>query len=72
MKKDRQGLEYLKQYPKLNKWINRCMCCGCTGYYPSLSEKFTKKERQGKFITAAANHLRRYFKPLKINKLGAC
>ena len=67
-----EGLEYLKQYPKLNKWINRCICCGAIGYSSDLPEQLTSSDKQGEFITVGAQNLRYYFRPLDVNEIGVC
>lgn len=64
------GFDYLRQYPKLRKWINICFCCGNIGYNPELPEKLTRNCGQGKFDTVAARYIRKYYKPLKVNKSG--
>ncbi len=66
------GLKYLKQFPKLNKWINRCICCGSIGYSSSLPERLTKNCGQGEFETASAQNLRYYFQPLDVNDISIC
>ncbi len=67
-----EGLDYIKQYPKLRKWINTCICCGSTGYNPELPEALTKNWGQGEFTTAAARNIRKYFNLLRVNELGIC
>jgi len=67
-----EGLNYLKQYPKLNKWINRCICCGSIGYNPSLPKNLTSNLGQGEYETAGAQYLRKYFQPLIVNELSIC
>lgn len=67
-----EGLAYLKQYPKLNQWINKCICCGSIGYSPSMPEKITTNWGQGECITVASQHLRKYFQPLAVNEIGVC
>lgn len=70
--KKEEGLTYLKQYPKLNKWMNRCICCGSIGYDPSLPKNLTKNWGQGEYETAGAQNLRKYFQPLSVNELNIC
>lgn len=72
MNKRDKGLEYLKQYPKLNKWMNRCICCGSMGYNPELPRVLTTNWGQGETITAAAQTLRKYFQPLEVNEISLC
>lgn len=67
-----EGLEYLKAYPKLKKWINICICCGSIGYNPDMPEKLTRNLGQGEFATVSAQTIRKYFNPLKVNELGIC
>ncbi len=67
-----EGLNYLKQYPKLNKWINRCICCGRIGYNPSLPKNLTSNWGQGEYETASAQYLRKYFQPLIVDELSIC
>ncbi len=68
--KNTEGLDYLRQYPKLKKWMNICICCGSIGYNPELPEKLTRNCGQGEFDTVAAQHIRKYFNPLKVDELG--
>lgn len=72
MNKKEEGLNYLKQYPELNKWINTCICCGSKGYNPKLPKELTSRGGTGEYITASARNLRRYFQPLSVNELGIC
>lgn len=72
MKRKGDGLDYLKQYPELNKWMNTCICCGSVGYKPELPDKLTKNWGQGEIETAGAQNIRRYFKPMKVNELSIC
>ena len=67
-----EGLNYIKQYPKLKKWINTCICCGSIGYNPELPEDLTDNWGQGEYTTLAARFIRKYFNPLKVNELGIC
>lgn len=62
---ERQGYEgdhYLKQYPKLQKRINRCVLCGARGYEPTVPDG----------PTALTRNLKRYFPPLAVDKNGHC
>lgn len=66
------GEDYLKQYPKLRKWMNTCVCCGRIGHKPELPKALTSSGSGGEFITAAAGNLRAYFSPLEVNEYGLC
>lgn len=57
---------YLKQYPKLKKWINECSVCHAKGYKPEMPETI------GGEGSVAAQNLRRYLLPMHINELGLC
>lgn len=70
--RNEEGFDYLRQYPKLKKWINICICCGSIGYNPELPETLTRNCGQGEFDTVSARYIRKYFNPLKINELGMC
>ena len=41
MDRKTEALNYLKQYPKMTKWMNTCICCGTMGYNPDMPEKIT-------------------------------
>jgi hypothetical protein len=65
----RDGEEYLRQYPRLRKWVNQCVVCQAVGYRPDLpADLFTSDGNR----TAAADNLRRYFRPLPVDELGRC
>lgn len=66
------GLNYIKSYPKLKKWINECIVCGSVGYKPELPEKLTSNLGNGEFQTFGADNIRSYFQPLAVNELGIC
>lgn len=72
MNRKDEGLDYLKQYPKLNKWINKCVCCGSIGYSPDLPQNITTNFGQGEFITAKAQFIRKYFSPLEVDEMSIC
>jgi len=72
MKRKGDGLDYLKQYPKLNKWMNTCICCGGVGYKPELPDVLTTNGLQEEIETAGARNIRRFFQPLPVNDLGIC
>lgn len=67
MKKSNKGEEYLKKCPKLKKWINECSLCHSKGYKPSMPDKITNVEG-----SLEVYYLKKYFKPLSINKDGLC
>ena len=62
-----KGEEYLKKFPKLNKWINQCLCCGEKGYRPDMPERISVFE--GAMDTL---YIKKYFKPLPLNEAGLC
>lgn len=66
------GFDYLKQFPKLNKWMNTCICCGSVGYKPDLPDNITTRDGRGEVETFGAQSIRRYFQPLKVNELSIC
>jgi len=59
-----EGQQYLKQFPKLQRWINCCAACGRQGYKPEMPVRITPG--------AAAGNLRRFLPPLAIDELGLC
>lgn len=67
-----EGLDYLRKYPQLSKWINTCICCGSMGYNPKLPKSLTRNLGQGEFSTISAQNIRKYFNPMSINELGMC
>lgn len=72
MKKREEGINYIKQYPALKKWINQCSCCGNIGYSPMLPDTLTSRDGKGEFETFAAHNIRKYFQPLEVNEIGIC
>jgi hypothetical protein len=60
------GDAYLRLYPKLEKWMRVCACCGARGYDPAMPESVYPRKNY------AADHLRRYFNPLGLDRLGRC
>ncbi|MCI9486342.1 MAG: hypothetical protein HFI64_05045 [Lachnospiraceae bacterium] len=52
--------------------MNTCVCCGSTGYDPDMPEELTRNFGQGEFITMAAQNIRKYFAPLRVNEVGIC
>jgi hypothetical protein len=58
--------EYLRQYPELERWLNRCALCGATGHKPDMPENIYPH------FSVAGTNLRRLFKPLDVDALGRC
>lgn len=58
------GLQYLQDYPRLRKWINQCVTCQALGYKPDMPLQIGPG--------AAAQNLRRYFKPMALNAMRLC
>lgn len=52
--------EYVRQYPKFNKWVLRCSGCGRQGLSPSTPRTFMHL------------NLFRYLKPMEISDRGLC
>lgn len=55
------GEDYLRMYPKLNKWMNRCGACNRVGYKPALPDEVT-----------GSSNLRKMFPPLELDTRGLC
>ncbi len=51
MDRKTEALNYLKQYPKMTKWMNTCICCGTMGYNPDMPEKRLLREMAMENIT---------------------
>ena len=66
MNKKNEGEEYLKKFPKLNKWINECICCHNKGYNPNIPDQISKEG------SLSVYYIKKYFKPLKINEEHLC
>lgn len=47
MDRKTEALNYLKQYPKMIKWMNTCICCGSMGYNPDMPDKITSRDGNG-------------------------
>ena len=62
----RGGEKYLKMYPELDRWMNRCIACQRIGYKPEMPKQIS---RPG---SAAARNIRKYFSPLEIDGDGLC
>lgn len=58
------GLLYLQDYPKLWKWMNRCVSCGHLGHKPEMPESIPN--------STAPQNLRRFFPELALNDHGQC
>lgn len=67
MNKNNKGEEYIKTFPKLEKWINECVCCHRKGYDPLMPNKITT-------VTGSLEvyYIKKYFKPLTLNEEGLC
>lgn len=63
---DSYGDKYLQMYPKLTKWINKCVVCHAKGYKPDMPEHIS-----GEF-SVATRHLKRYYTPLAVDEMGFC
>lgn len=61
-----EGEKYLIKYPELRKWINECNTCHTKGYKPEMPVQIYPH------FSAAADNLRRYFKPLVLSEAGLC
>lgn len=66
-KKIDHGEEFIRQYPKLGKWINECLCCHKKGYKPDMPDKITVVES-----SLEVYFIKKYFKPLSLNSNGLC
>lgn len=66
------GEDYLRQYPRFKKWIVRCMACGQTGYRLDLPEETTTRMFREEIPTAAAQNIRKFFRPLVLDQNGLC
>jgi hypothetical protein len=54
--------DYLKPYPKIaDRWINRCVACGCVGYKPDMPDEARR-----------AHFLKHELAPLPLDDLGRC
>jgi len=61
------GESYLASFPKLNRWINRCVACGRVGHKPELPEHVGQPH-----FNLGASTLRRLFEPLEVDENGVC
>ena len=62
-----KGEEYIQSFPKLQKWINECVCCHRKGYNPEMPNKITVVEG-----SLEVYFLKKYFSPLLLNDNGVC
>jgi hypothetical protein len=69
--KNNEGLEYLKHYPHLWKWMNKCSGCGQIGYKPDLPEHI-HPEHAVPHLRWNDEYIRKYFKPLYVNENDYC
>jgi hypothetical protein len=60
---------YLRQYPRLRKWVHQCVVCQAVGHRSDLPADILTSDRNR---TAAADNLRRFFRPLALDELGRC
>lgn len=72
MDRKNEGLNYLKQYPKMSKWVNTCICCGSMGYDPDMPEVITSRDGNGEYRTVFSRNIRSYFPPLRLDDMGMC
>lgn len=61
-----EGENYIRTYPKLEKWINTCHGCGFRGYKPKMPEKIYP------WFNVAAGNIRKLFEPLPLDEDGFC
>ena len=66
-RKKGEGEDYINAFPRLKKWINECVCCHAKGYKPEMPDKISIVEG-----CSDVHHIKKYFKPLEINKDGLC
>ena len=67
MQKSNRGDDYIKKFPKLNKWIKECLYCHQKGYDPSLPQKISTYEN-----SLEVYYIKKYFKPIYLNREGIC
>jgi len=61
------GESYLAKFPKLERWMNRCMGCGRRGSKPELPEEVGRYRGN-----LGAQTLPQFFSPLPLNDAGLC
>ncbi len=66
MKHKKDSELYIMMYPELLKWINECPICHSKGY------KLEMPEHIGAECSLAVYNIRKYFKPLEVDKNGLC
>ena len=59
-----RGQQYLRQFPHLFKWMNRCSGCRHLGHKPEMPETIHPG--------VGASYLRRYFEELQLDEHGLC
>ncbi|MEK7468759.1 MAG: hypothetical protein AAB074_15225 [Planctomycetota bacterium] len=59
-----EGDEYLRMYPRLEKWVHRCVGCQHRGYKPELPAHIPPG--------GAAKNIRSLFDELSLNGDGLC
>ena len=64
MSKSREKINYSKQFPKMEKWLNHCITCGFIGYKPELPHDI--------FPGVLAQNIRSFYSVLKVDELGIC
>ena len=69
--RDEQGMDYLRRYPSLWKWMNKCNGCGTVGYKPELPEHIHSEDAVPQ-LQWNDKYIRKYFKPLYLNEKGYC
>ena len=72
MDRKNEGLNYLKRYPKMSKWMNTCICCGSMGYDPDMPDVITSRDGNGEYRTVFSRNIKKYFSPLKLDDMGMC
>ena len=60
MDRKTEVLNYLKQYPKMAKWMNICICCGSMGYNPDMPDKITSRDGNGEYNTVFSRNIKKY------------
>ncbi len=63
--KPRDREDCLRQFPKLQRWINTCAHCGRQGYQPEMLDEYFH-------AGIAAHYIRSYFEPLSLQDNGLC
>ena len=63
--KNRDGEDYLKQHPRLQRWVNTCVLCGCRGHRPEMRD-------EDFHAGIAAINIRTFFPAIAIDENGHC